>query len=83
MPVTIIFSSLDLCGVGYAFLDRTLTRRIHQFYPFGAPQIPQNSVFAQFHSPQTDKMKSGTITNIVKDSSLPNWLLEWGLILLV
>lgn len=66
MPVTIIYSSLYLCGVGYAFLDRKLGD--HQFYPIGAPQIPQNRLFAQFHSPQTDKMKSEIITSIVKES---------------
>ncbi|XP_067049882.1 uncharacterized protein [Acropora muricata] len=66
MPVTIIYSSLYLCGVGYAFLDRKLGD--HQFYPIGAPQIPQYRLFAQFHSPQTDKMKSEIITSIVKES---------------
>lgn len=65
-PVTIIYSSLYLCGVGYAFLDRKLGD--HQFYPIGAPQIPQYRLFAQFHSPQTDKMKSEIITSIVKES---------------
>ena len=55
MPVTIIYSSLEMCGVGYAFLERKLGD--HQFYPIGAPQIPQNRLFAQFHSPQADKMK--------------------------
>ncbi|XP_067029743.1 uncharacterized protein [Acropora muricata] len=66
MPVTIIYSSLYLCGVGYAFLDRKLGD--HQFYPIGAPPIPQNRLFAQFHSPQTDKTKSEIITSIVKES---------------
>ena len=55
MRVTIIYSSLEMCGVGYACLERKLGD--HQFYPIGAPQIPQNRLFAQFHSPQTDKMK--------------------------
>ena len=40
MPVTIIYSSLEMCGVGYACLERKLGD--HQFYPIGAPQIPQN-----------------------------------------
>ena len=55
MPVTVINSSLEMCGVGYVCLERKLGD--HQFYPIGAPQIPQNRLFAQFHSPQTDKMK--------------------------
>ena len=55
MPVTIIYSSFEMCGVGYACLERKPGD--HQFYPIGAPQIPQNRLFAQFHSPQADKMK--------------------------
>ena len=66
MPVTIIYSSLEMCGVGYAFLERKLGD--HQFYPIGAPQIPQNRLFAQFHSPQTDKMKHKLISSIVSES---------------
>ena len=66
MPVTIIYSSLEMCGVGYAFLERKLGD--HQFYPIGAPQIPQNRLFAQFHSPQTDKMKHELISSIVSES---------------
>ena len=53
MPVTIIYSSLEMCGVGYACLERKLGD--HQFYPIGAPQIPQNRLFAQFHLPQQIK----------------------------
>ena len=81
MPVTVIVLSLDLYEVGYAFLDITLGD--HQFYPIVAPQIPQNRQFAQFYSPQTDKMKSEIITSIVQETNLPPWILEWELILLV
>ena len=35
MPVTVINSSLETCGVGYACLERNLGD--HQFYPIGAP----------------------------------------------
>lgn len=66
MPVTIIYSSLELCGVGFAFLERVLGDK--QFYPMGAPKVPQNRLFAQFHSPQTDKMKSEIISSIVTES---------------
>ena len=65
MPVTIIYSSLEMSGVGYAFLERKLGD--HQFYPTGAPQIPENRLFAQFHSPQTDKMKHELISSIVSE----------------
>ena len=66
MPVTIIYLSLELCGVGFAFLDRNLG--VYQFYPIGAPQIPQNRLFAQLHSPHTDKIKNEIITSIVTKS---------------
>ena len=46
MPVTIIYSSLEMYGVGYAFLERKLGD--HQFDPVGAPQIPQNRLFAHY-----------------------------------
>lgn len=66
MPLTIIYSSLELCGVGFAFLERVLGDK--QFYPMDAPKVPQNRLFAQFHSPQTDKMKSEIIPSIVTES---------------
>ena len=88
MPVTIIYSSLEMCGVGYAFLERKLGD--HQFYPIGAPQIPQNRLFAQFHLPQTDKMKHELISSIVSESckqrvifAKVQWHLAWGSTLLV
>ena len=62
MPITIIYSSLELCGAGYTFLDRKLGDL--QFYPTWAPKIPQNRLFAQFHSPQTEKMKGEILTSI-------------------
>ena len=40
-----------------------------QFYLMGAPKVPQNRLFAQIFSPQTDKMKSGIISSIVTESS--------------
>ena len=46
MPVTIIYSALEMYGVGYAFLERKLGD--HQFDPIGAPQIPQNRLFAHY-----------------------------------
>ncbi|CAH3149128.1 unnamed protein product, partial [Porites evermanni] len=53
MPVTIIYSSLEMCGVGYAFLER---------------KLGDHQLFAQFHLPQTDKMKHELISSIVSES---------------
>ena len=66
MPLTIIYSSFELCGVGFAYLEHVLGDK--QFYPMAAPKVPQNRLFAQFHSPQTDKMKSEIIGSIVTES---------------
>ena len=66
MPPTIIYSSLELCGVGFAYLERVLGDK--QFNPMDALKVPQNRLFAQFHSPQTDMMKSEIISSIVTES---------------
>lgn len=66
MPVTIIYSSLELCGVGFAFLEHILGDK--QFYPMGLPKFLKTRLFAQFHSHQTDKMKSKIISSVVTES---------------
>ena len=68
MPLTIIYSSLELCGVGFAFLEVERVLGDKQFCPMAAPKVPQNRLFAQFHSPQTDKMKNEIISSIVTES---------------
>ena len=40
-----------------------------QFNLMVAPKVAQNRLFAQFVSPQTDKMKSVIISSIVTESS--------------
>ena len=49
MPLTIIYSSLELCGVGFAFLERVLGDK--QFYPMAAPKVPQNRLCPVSFSP--------------------------------
>ena len=46
MPVTIIYSSLEMCGVGYAFLERKLGD--HQFYPMGLPKFLKTGFLLNF-----------------------------------
>ena len=38
-----------------------------QFYLMETPTVPQNTLFAQSFSPQTNKMKSGIISSIVTE----------------
>lgn len=46
MPVTIIYSSLELCGVGFAFLERVLGDK--QFYPVGLPKFLKTDSLPSF-----------------------------------
>lgn len=50
MPVTIIYSSLELCGVGFAFLERVLGDK--QFYPVGLPKFLKTDSLPSFNLPR-------------------------------
>ena len=39
-----------------------------QYYPEGAPPIPENQIFAQYHAPQTAVMKSLIIKELSSNS---------------
>ena len=54
-PLTIIYMPLKWCGFVYRLFESILN--IHQYHPFGAMPLPKNRLFAQFHAPQTAKMK--------------------------
>ena len=71
-PVTIVYTSLQLCGFGYCVLDRLLGDE--QYYPPGCAAIPSNRLFAQFHSPQTKKMKQEILKEITQEDPT-QWLL--------
>lgn len=54
-PLTIIYLPLQWCGYAYNFFDYHMGQ--HQYFPYGANPEPSNRLFAQYHSPQTQKMK--------------------------
>ena len=54
-PLTIIYTSLHLCGFGYNLLEQQLGD--DQYFPPGCKHVPTNRLFAQFRSRQSKQMK--------------------------
>ncbi|CAB4006584.1 Hypothetical predicted protein [Paramuricea clavata] len=54
-PLTIIYTSLTICGFAYKLFEHILGDE--QYFPLGSDSIPSNRLFAQFHAPQTRQMK--------------------------
>ena len=67
-PLTIIYIPLKLCGFAYKIFESILGSR--QYYPFGSMQIPENRLFAQFHSPQTKEMKNEILKQLCSPQSI-------------
>lgn len=63
-PSTVIYTSLDLCGSGFTFLQQKLGD--DQYFPSGAEALPKHWLFAQFHSPQSKKMKKEILSNVTE-----------------
>ena len=55
LPLTVIYLPHRWCGFEYRLFQSILGQ--NQYYPEGAPAIPENRLFAQFHAPQTSQMK--------------------------
>ena len=67
-PLTIIYIPLKWCGFAYKIFESILGSR--QYYPFEPMQIPENRLFAQFHSPQTKEMKNEILKQLVLSPKL-------------
>lgn len=61
-PMTVVYLKLKYCGYAYTLFERTLKE--NQFV--GESEEPASRLFAQFHSPQTDRMKKEIISEIKK-----------------
>ena len=72
-PVTIVYTSLQLCGFGYILLDRQLGD--YQYFPLGCEKIPSNRLFAQFHSRQSKNMKEEIIKDVTRENPTQRLLL--------
>lgn len=64
-PMTIIYLKLKYCGYAYALFERVLQEK--QFV--GGKTEPPARLFAQFHAPQTARMKKSIIAEIKKEDS--------------
>lgn len=67
-PLTIIYIPLKWCGFAYKIFESVLGS--HQYYPMGCLQIPENRLFAQFHSPQTKEMKEVVLKQLSSAQSV-------------
>lgn len=66
-PLTIIYIPLRLCGFAYKLFEFVLG--CNQYYPQGSSPIPENRLFAQFHSPQTTAMKDQILKQLCSSHS--------------
>ena len=66
-PLTILYLPLKWCGFAFKYLDKHLGKE--QYYPTDAESIPENRLFAQFHSPQTNAMKNQILTELSASQS--------------
>ena len=66
-PLTIIYLPLKWCGYAYKIFESVLGQ--NQYYPEGSMPIPENQLFAQFHSPQTKEMKDQILKQLCSSES--------------
>ena len=64
-PMTIIYLKLKYCGYAYGLFKRVLQGK--QFV--GETKDPAGRLFAQFHAPQTKRMKKSIISEIKEENS--------------
>jgi superfamily II DNA helicase RecQ len=67
-PITVVYLPLKLCGFAYRLFEYVLG--VKQYYPHGSDPIPANRLFAQFHAPQTTKMKEEILKQLCSQSSI-------------
>lgn len=63
--MTIIYLKLKYCGYAYGLFERILADK--QFV--GGTKDPSGRLFAQFHAPQTKRMKKSIISEIKEENS--------------
>ena len=67
-PLTIIYLPLRWCGFAYKVFESVLGHK--QYYPESSLLIPQNRLFAQFHSPQTKDIKDEILKQLCAEQSV-------------
>jgi hypothetical protein len=61
-PLTIIYMPLRWCGFIYRPFEMILGKK--QYYPHDTLALPKNRLFAQFHAPQTTRMKDEILAQL-------------------
>ena len=69
-PLTIIYICIPLKWCGYAYKIFKSVLGINQYHPKGGMPIPENRLFAQFHSPQTKEMKDVILKQLCSSKSI-------------
>ncbi|XP_068723524.1 recQ-like DNA helicase Blm [Montipora capricornis] len=66
-PLTIVYLPLKRCGFAYKYFEMQLGNE--QYYPTGAEPLPENRLFAQYHSPQTNAMRDQILNELASPES--------------
>ncbi|XP_078350585.1 uncharacterized protein LOC144635350 [Oculina patagonica] len=64
MPLTVIYSNLQVCGECFSVFDRYLGEE--QYTPLGSPHLTKNRLFAQFHANYPEKEKNDILEDLLK-----------------
>ena len=67
---------LKRCGFAYRIFESILGSK--QYFPDGSMAIPENWLFAQFHSPQTKEMKDENFKQLCFTQSVIRVLFATG-----
>ena len=65
-PLTIIYLPLKWCGYAFKLFTDVLGEKSH--FPENCAKIPENCLFAQYHAPQTDRMKDEILKQLTGSS---------------
>ena len=65
-PVTIIYLPLKWCGTAYNLFCEVLGD--YQYFPKYSARVPENRLFAQYHAPQTTRMKHEILQQLLKEN---------------
>ena len=66
-PLTIIYIPLKWCGFANRIFVSVLGS--NQYFPAGSLAVPENRLFAQFHSPQTEEIKDEILKQLCSSKS--------------
>ena len=66
-PLTLVYLPLRWCGYAFKLFMDELGEASYFLSPEKTEKIPENCLFAQFHSPQTDRMKREILKQLMRN----------------